>query len=280
MPIQTITFTIAICSPSDALEERNAAERVVLDWNSSHAHATGAILHPVRWERDSIPVLGDRPQALVNRQVIDRADLAIAVFWMRVGTPTGEFVSGTVEEIERLATAGKPVMVYFSDKAPDSLDQIDTQQLNARRSLEASLRNRGIIGSVDNVDSFTQQFSGHLAKMMNSLLVKFPPTTSTPVHGGKSVAPSVSEEFRTILKELVADEQGYLIVADLVGGKMIRAGNKDLAENTNARTIARFEEAINLMVKNLLIELQPQSSDLHSRIYKITHKGYSVADSL
>ena len=280
MPIQTIAFTIAICSPSDAQEERDAAERVVLEWNSSHTHSTGAIIHPARWERDAIPVLGDRPQALVNRQVIDRADLAVAVFWMRVGTPTGDFVSGTVEEIERLASAGKPVMVYFSDKAPGSLSQVDTQQLNARRSLEASLRNRGILGSVSSVDDFKQQFSGHLAKMMNSLLQKFPPGAATPAQGGKAVAPSVSDEFRTILKELAADEHGYLIAAEVIGGKIVQVNGKNLADKADARTVARLEEAIGLLVNNRLIDLQPQSSDRHSRIYKITHKGYATADTL
>jgi len=280
MPIQTITFTIAICSPSDANEERDAAEQVALEWNSSHSYSRGAILHPARWERDSVPVLGNRPQAFVNRQVIDRADLAVAVFWIRVGTPTGDFLSGTVEEIERLAATGKPVMVYFSDKAPSSLSQIDTQQLTARRSLEQSLRGRGIIGSVSSVDDFRQQFAGHLAKTMNDLLVKFPQTSSTAVQGGKIVAPSVSDEFRMILKELAADKSGYLIDADVIGGKIIQANERNLAENADARKTARLEEAINLMVKNQLIDLQPQSSDRNSRIYKITHKGYSFADSL
>jgi hypothetical protein len=45
----------------------------------------------------------------------DACDFAIAVFGARVGTPTGESQSGTIEEIERLRSKGKQVALYFSN---------------------------------------------------------------------------------------------------------------------------------------------------------------------
>jgi hypothetical protein len=43
----------------------------------------------------------------------------IGIFWTRIGSPTGVSDSGTLEEIERVAKAGKPVMLYFSKVGAD-----------------------------------------------------------------------------------------------------------------------------------------------------------------
>jgi hypothetical protein len=58
--------------------------------------------------------MGERPQAIINRQLVDDADLLFAVFSTRLGSPTGVAESGTAEEIERLRGMQKPVLVYFS----------------------------------------------------------------------------------------------------------------------------------------------------------------------
>lgn len=47
-------------------------------------------------------------------QLVDKCDMAVGVFWTRLGTPTDLAASGTVEEIERLGQADKIVMLYFS----------------------------------------------------------------------------------------------------------------------------------------------------------------------
>ena len=60
------------------------------------------------------PAMGDRPQAIINKQVLANCDLLVAVFWTRIGSPTGVAVSGTVEEIQEHLNAGKPAMIYFS----------------------------------------------------------------------------------------------------------------------------------------------------------------------
>jgi hypothetical protein len=55
---------------------------------------------------------GRRPSS--NDQLVDDADILIGLFKARIGTPTGISASGTIEEIDRLVAAGKPVMLYFS----------------------------------------------------------------------------------------------------------------------------------------------------------------------
>ena len=115
---------VLIASPSDVSEQRDAAEAVMLRWNAEHAEANGILLMPVRWEQAATAESGDRPQSIVNRQIVDDSDVLVGIFWTRLGTHTGVATSGSVEELERFQAAGKPVALFFSDQpvVPDSLD--------------------------------------------------------------------------------------------------------------------------------------------------------------
>ena len=107
-------LNILIASPSDVLEEREVVTRTIYDWNAAHFSATGILLNPVKWESHSYPASGDRPQAIVNKQIVESGDVLIGIFGHRLGTPTGVAQSGTIEEIEKFRTAGKYVALYFS----------------------------------------------------------------------------------------------------------------------------------------------------------------------
>src|SRR5206468_6654815 len=97
---------VMIASPSDVPQERRLARDVIEEWNAIHAEDRGIVLMPVGWETHSSPEMGDRPQAIINRQLLRNSDLLIAVFWTRLGSPTGAAQSGTVEEIEEHLGAG------------------------------------------------------------------------------------------------------------------------------------------------------------------------------
>ncbi len=90
------------------------------------------VLMPIGWETHSVPDTGDRPQAIINGQLLKGADLLVVMFWTRIGSPTGVAQSGTVEEIEEHIRTGKPAMIYFSS-APVRPDSIDNDQYAALR---------------------------------------------------------------------------------------------------------------------------------------------------
>jgi hypothetical protein len=122
-------LNVLIASPSDAIAERDAVESAIQEWNANHHADTGVMLHAVRWESHSYPASGDRPQAIVNRQIVDQGDFLIGIFGNRLGTPTGAAQSGTIEEIERFRKAGKHVVLYFS--TADLPRNADREQLKA-----------------------------------------------------------------------------------------------------------------------------------------------------
>ena len=146
--IYVVTFKataarIFLASPSDTTQDRIAVREALADWNVQHAADLGVVLLPVGWETDATPEWGDHPQAILNRQLLDNADALVGIFWTRVGTPTPEAESGTVEEIERFAVSGKPTLVYYCRRQVD-LDKLDTTQLDALRTFEKSCREKSI----------------------------------------------------------------------------------------------------------------------------------------
>src|SRR5258706_12034364 len=108
MPYAASIFRVMIASPSDVQEERVIVQDVIADWNAVHAEDEAIVLLPLLWERDSAPLQGDRPQGLINKQVLEKADVLVAIFWTRIGSPTGKAPSGTVEELREHLAADKP----------------------------------------------------------------------------------------------------------------------------------------------------------------------------
>lgn len=86
-------------------------------WNKLNSVAKNIILKPVRWETDVYSNLNnEEPQKIINTQIVADSDILIGVFWTRIGTPTKEYESGSVEEIEKHIGKKKPAMLYFLKK--------------------------------------------------------------------------------------------------------------------------------------------------------------------
>lgn len=99
LPFQAVVYRVILGGPADVERDVGAAREALHEWNDHYAQQRGQVLLPIWWKTHSTPELGDRPQAIVNRQLIDRGDILVAVFWTRLGTPTGVAESGTAEEI-------------------------------------------------------------------------------------------------------------------------------------------------------------------------------------
>ena len=75
------------------------------------------------------------PQAIINRQLLEDADIVIGIFGTKIGTPTEQYISGTVEEIKRHVARGRTAKLYFSD-VPVSPSQVNEKQLALLRSFK------------------------------------------------------------------------------------------------------------------------------------------------
>ncbi len=155
-------FTILIASPGDVAMERSVISEVIHEWNNINSRDRSIVLLPLRWETHSHPEMGAEPQEIINRQIVDGCDIAVGVFWTRLGTPTSSAESGTAEEVARVGQSGKTVMLYFS-KAPVSPDSLDLQEIARLRKFKSQQFPKGLIEEYTSVQEFRDKFARQLA---------------------------------------------------------------------------------------------------------------------
>lgn len=187
MPAKVDLYKIFIASPSDLKEERDAIPELINEWNAIYGAQFGIFFLPVKWETQSAPMMGERPQAIINEQLLDQCDLLVALFWTRIGHHTGEEVGGTVEEIKRFVSDKKPALLYFSERAipPTKIDTVQLDQLNKFRS---EMESQGLIDTFSELHDFRTKFSRQLTITIGRILAN----TGTRVIS-KSVKESIKE---------------------------------------------------------------------------------------
>ena len=161
MAYKALVLNLLISAPGDIpLESLTTIRKAISQWNCNYGQQFSLNVLPISWTEHAVAEFGDRPQALLNKQIVDDADLAIALFRDRLGTPTGEAESGTAEEIKVLAEAGKQIaiLVDSSPRTPltgpalkerqrleDYLDKLYNQALILKYA-----DNSGLIGHINN----------------------------------------------------------------------------------------------------------------------------------
>jgi hypothetical protein len=77
------------------------------------------------------------------------------MFWTRIGTGTGVAESGTVEEIDQCVDAGKPALLYFSNRPVDP-NKIDLKQHRKLKNFKAATYKKALVGSFRQVDELRE----------------------------------------------------------------------------------------------------------------------------
>ena len=168
MPFEAVVLRVLIASPSDTVSARRALREVLEDWNSVHAEHNKVMLLPVLWERDAVPEAGERPQAILNRQLVDATDILIGLFWTRLGTPTGEAESGTVEEIDEFVKAEKPVLLYFSAEST-SVENIDPAELARLNAFREEIQRIALTDTFTNEDELRRKVTAAVTRLVQKL---------------------------------------------------------------------------------------------------------------
>lgn len=285
MPFAATTFRVAIASPGDVNEERRVIRAVVHDWNAAHAKTRGVVLLPVGWESDTAALMGARGQEIINGQVIRTADLLIAVFWTRLGTPTSVASSGTVEEIQEFLRDGKPVMVYFSN-APVVPASIDQKQYAALLEFKAWCEANGLVGNYDSVAALRERLTRELALLVNThpAFLSAAPLPAElggdalPAYGPVSADPlsMLSSEAISVLSEAAKDPSGTVIMVEYLAGMAVETNGRSLVPEGDNRIAAAFRDAIEKLVELDLL----RDAGSKGEVFELTHAGYQAADRL
>jgi 7-keto-8-aminopelargonate synthetase-like enzyme len=161
------------------------------------------VLLPVKWETHSAPLMGQRAQGVINNQVVTSCDMAIGVFWTRLGSPTGASESGTAEEIEWFIENDKPVMLYFSSRSLNP-SKLDIDQYTALKNFEKKMQKIGLTGSYSSITDFREQLLRQLSINVQSLMAGNPIKPPT-----EKEAKAKSASLKKIIKEGQVFMQDY-----------------------------------------------------------------------
>jgi hypothetical protein len=103
MPYRALVVKVMVVSPKHCDRQRTLIRALIHEQNVMHSQHRNLVLLPVGWDTHSAPLMGERAQEIINRQVLADCDLLVSTFWTRLGTPTGDSPSGSVEEIRRVS---------------------------------------------------------------------------------------------------------------------------------------------------------------------------------
>lgn len=276
MSYKSNIYQIMMASPSDVATERNIIREVIYEWNVINSFLRKKVLLPVGWETHSAPEMGARPQEIINKRVLKDCDLLVGVFWTRIGTATGEYPSGTIEEIEEFIEVGKPVMLYFSD-TPVIPDSIDQAQYSSLKEFKENCRKRGLFESYFDTNDFKNKFSRQLQLKINQdqhfLDNEIVFNEELKILSIPDI-PQLSREAQILLKEMSKDTQGMVLRSIDSSGFNVQTNFRNFVEDRTAKQRAIWENALDELESEGLIHAEGFSRE----IFIITKKGFEIAD--
>jgi hypothetical protein len=274
---------IMIASPGDTMDERNIAREVLANWNDIYARDRELVLLGTGWDTHSSPDLSGRAQGIINVRVLEHADLVIGIFKFRLGTPTGEAPSGTVEEIQKHHNAGKAVMLYFSNEdIPRTVADDPNNQLHELNKFRKWAEEKGIICTYKSLTEFRDLLKNHLPLTLRDnpylrdqtgadfdFAAHFENALNTT-----QTKPSIPEKAYELLTAAASDN-GILFIKRLINSTIVKAGRHQFGDAKNKREMAVWEEAINQLSKLSLIS----DSDGKGEFFNINNAGYEMVES-
>ncbi len=284
MSFKSIVYNVMISSPSDVINEKTITKEVIYEFNTLFASKNKIVLLPKSWETHSFPVQGDRPQELINKQVLIDSDILVAIFWTRIGTPTGKADSGSIEEIEEHIYQGKPALLYFSSFPVDPRS-IDQDQYSKLTEYKEKCKKRGLYQEYDDYTNFRELFRRNLIHLVQnheyfrddiSELIENESSEQKSNSDDDRIIASLSNESKFFLKEASKSRNGNIMVLKVMGGPVYQVNGKGYQVKNNRREEAILEQAIEILESNNLIE----ATSYKREVFKVTAKGFEIADKL
>ncbi|MHA3082195.1 DUF4062 domain-containing protein [Acinetobacter sp. ANC 5383] len=274
MAYQATILNIMIASPSDVAEERQLVRDAIYEWNAIHSKQFGIMLNSVGWETHVAPEMGDRPQEIINKRILENSDILIGIFWTRLGTPTGEYVSGTVEEISKHIGSEKLTCLYICDR-PISPSQI-TDQYSKLQTQINEWKPSGVLNFYRELTGFKENIKNHLTlhlqnnEYIQEIIKGFKSSNSIP--SSQTIQPS--EEMIQILLNAGKSNSDVQFLRHL-SGVSFHVG--ELGMNLrDGRELAKWQDAIESLTQYGLLKDRGYKGEL----FHLTNEGWKAFDQL
>jgi hypothetical protein len=267
MSFQANVLRVMIASPGDVTEERKIVTEEIYRWNDANAFARRLVLLPVKWETHSTPQLGDHPQTIINRQLLDEADIVVGIFGTRIGTATEEYVSGTVEEIKNHVAAGKTAKIYFSD-VPVPPSSLNPAQYASLQLFREECQSTGLYATFKSAQQFRTDFSHHLDLELNQPRYLWLTILEPSAHPTTS---DLSPESLRLIKAAASTSDGMVISQETLGGYGLSAGSEEFVDGS-IRSGAKWRAIVKELADKGVLEI------VRKGIYRLSAAGYETAD--
>jgi hypothetical protein len=212
MAYQATTLHLLISCPGDITQDdREVIHRSVNRWNFNYGQQFQLTVLPIRWGEHASGEFGEHPQDIINRQLVDGADMALAIFWARLGTSSDRAVSGTSEEIERMARAGKTVTILHCTRP---VSNGDLEQQIALRDYLRSLEPNALVMTYANEAELVSRVDNLLSRQATLFMAKASGAKTHTPEENPGVWPSVDfrERVETDSKGRVRTRRSHYIV--------------------------------------------------------------------
>lgn len=166
-------YRILISCPSDITEEVKIIKEELENINTSLLKKLNIRLETLYWEDDIFPEYGNRTQDIINNQIVMNADAIIAVFGEKIGSDTGKYKSGTIEEIEEVIKLSKKVFVYFSEKdvSREGIDK-SVYEIKKINEFKKEYGSKGIYSIYKNNEEFRKKINSNLLQYAANIIKK------------------------------------------------------------------------------------------------------------
>ncbi len=271
---QANVYNIMIGGPSDVQKEVEIAKQKVHEWNDAHSHNRKIVLLPLHWQSNTYADFGEYAQGVVNDQITDKSDVLIAIFGAKLGSPTNEHESGTVEEIQEHILDGKTVMLFFRRKNQNPNSEEELQQQAKLLKFKNKISSKCIFKEFEDTPEFEQIITKQLELMSNDKLHQFDVNETFNTHIVAS--PTFTAEEKEWFKAWAEANYPYAIFLHHLNGLLVRIGKFTIEAETGREqaTIESFfekMESLGFTTKEFTDSGEPR--------FKLTQKAYEYFDS-
>jgi len=257
-------FNVMIVSPSDVTHEREIAKNVLYRWNELNSRFHNIVFSVLGYEYNAHADSGNHPQEILNHQLLTQADLIIAIFWTKLGTPTIDYSSGSVEEISKHIQQGKHASIYFSNKSVDPRN-LDSDQYRNLQEYKKSIQGTTFYKEFTSEDEFKELLNDEIQLIANELeskeIIIQNQTTFAKVQFSE-----MEIEVLKVMKEKQQLQFVKMMGGTTFGGYLIR----------DQRQLAEIEEAIDSLEDRGFIK----ATSYKRNLFDLTAAGYRICDQI
>ena len=264
-------YDLLLSCPGDAYREcYPAVKKAIERFNADPQINNSVIISLKHWSTDSYPQSGGQAQKLLNLQIVNDADIAIAIFWTRFGTPTDDYGSGTEEEIDLLLKNKKQVFLYFLDKpVPPSITDSPEYIENRRKITLLREKYDGIYTIAKDEDDLARKIVDHLKLFFSQSNTKVEDSSNRwyRTDTGEEVLPTELLKFGNTSAQL--DGTVARVEVSRPDGKTIYA-EVDTTGNSVSRIVTEGypQEYVIDIPQDLIIEKKYGTTIIEGKVYR------------